>query len=146
MSLTIASPEGALQKAIVDRLTADAGVQAILGEDFDKRILDEVPNDRDGQRPPYLFFGPIVSRDQPQGCGAAYVVMVRLFAAAEDFGRIGAWNILHAARSALRDSELDLAAPFRCQSFVVAVAGDAAEPERVKSVFLDLVAIVTESL
>lgn len=144
-ALDISSPEGALQHAIMARLAASGRLIALFGERAAQKILDEVPNDRDGERAPYLCLGPLISIDAPAGCGATYEIRLRLFAASVDFGRIEAWNIIHAARAALRDADLALAAPFRCQSFVIAAAGDAAEPERVKSAFLDIVATVTES-
>jgi len=142
------SPEIALQSAVVDRLGADMAVMAIVAG----RIFDQVPADRAPGEPPYVEIGPI-NRTRFEGCAAGWLIRMRLYATSTDFGRVEAWNLADAIVAALDDridetgaqavEALALAAPFRIlDSLRVVQAGDVVDPLQIKSVFVDVQAVI----
>lgn len=143
------APEIALQKAIVERLLADAAVAAIVQD----RIFDEVPADRLPGKPPYIEIGPI-NRTRFEGCGRAWQIRIRLFATSVEFGRVEAWALADAMADALDDrgdgetpvDPPELAAPWRItDSLRVTQGGDVIDPLQIKSVFVDVQAVVARS-
>lgn len=143
------APEIALQSAIIDLLAADAAVKAIVGAN----ILDQVPADRLPATPPYIEIGPI-NRTRFEGCAGAWLIRVRIYATSTDFGRVQAWDLADAIATLLddRDDEglpkpsLGLPAPYRIvDALRVVQAGDIVDPLQIKSVFVDVQAVVSRS-
>ncbi len=61
-------PERALQKAVLARLKADAGLAALLGSP--RRVWDEPPESLEGYEYPHLVFGRAETRPVgAEGCG-----------------------------------------------------------------------------
>lgn len=139
------SPEIALQEAVVALLKADTDVAALVAD----RVFDEVPADRLPGTPPYIEIGPI-NRTRIEGCGKSWLIRMRLFATSTEFGRVEAWALADAMILALDDDPErgvpDLPAPFAiADSLRVIQAGDVVDPLQIKSVFVDVQAIVSRS-
>lgn len=139
------APEIALQTAVLGLLRADAAVSAIVAG----RIYDQVPSDRLPGAPPYIELGPI-NRSRFEGCGRSWLIRIRLYAASVEFGRVEAWTLADAMAEALdggpdRDPP-DLPGPWRiADELRVLQAGDVIDPLQIKSVFVDVQAIVARS-
>jgi hypothetical protein len=139
------SPEIALQTAVIDLLKADAAVAAIVGDG----VVDEVPADREPDMP-LVEIGPI-NRTRVEGCGRAWLIRMRLFCTSIAFGRVEAWELADAVVLALDDDPERgpppaLSAPFHiADSLRVVQAGDVIDPLQIKSVFVDVQAIVART-
>lgn len=143
------SPEIALQSTIINLLAADAAITAIVGTN----ILDQVPADRLPASPPYIEIGPI-NRTRFEGCTAGWLIRIRLYATSTDFGRVQAWDLADAMALLLDDRDGEglpkavptLPAPYRIlDSLRVVQAGDVVDPLQIKSVFVDVAAVVARS-
>lgn len=139
------TPEIALQKAVVDILLAAPAVAAIVGD----KVLDEVPHDRVPAKPPYVEIGAI-NRTRFEGCAKAWTIRMRLYAASTEFGRAEAWDLADAMATALDDDGASpppaLPEPFYIMdSLRVIQAGDVVDPLQIKTVFVDLQAVVARS-
>jgi hypothetical protein len=140
------SPEIALQTMVVELLKADAAVAAIVGE----KVVDEVPADRAPDYPPLVEMGPI-NRTRVEGCGRSWLVRMRLFCTSTEFGRVEAWDLADAVVLALDDDPERgpppaLPAPFHiADALRVVQAGDVIDPLQIKSVFVDVQAIVART-
>ncbi len=98
----MASASFALQKALFARLTADAGVTALLGG---ARVYDEVPSRAEF---PYVAFGQTTERDWSTGTelGAEHVVTLHVWSRAA--GRKESDEIMDAVKAALHYASLTL--------------------------------------
>ncbi len=92
----------ALQKAIHERLTTDAGVIALLGG---ARVFDDVPR---GGPLPYITFANMSERDWSTGNddGSEHIVALNIWSKAA--GRHEADAIAEAVRASLHDQSLTL--------------------------------------
>ncbi|RVU17499.1 DUF3168 domain-containing protein [Methylobacterium oryzihabitans] len=134
------TPETALLRVVTDALVADPAVAALVGD----KVFDEIPNDRRGGAPPYVYVGPINRQRLYLECGTAWTVRVRIYAVTTAFGREQGWEVIEAVVQALdgRD-DLTLPAPFSLQNRLdVTQAGDVVDPLAPKAMFLDLTTIV----
>lgn len=140
------SPEIALQSAVIELLKADAAVAALVGD----KVLDEVPADQAPSLPPLVEIGPI-NRGRVEGCGRAVEIRMRLFCTSTAFGRIEAWEIADAVWTALDDDPErgpppTLPAPFYIADSLRCIqSGDVIDPLQIKSVFVDVRAIVART-
>jgi hypothetical protein len=132
------TPELALQTAITDLLVEDAGVAAIIAG----RVYDEVPvpEKLGGPALPWIYLGHVNLRRLEAGCGRAWTATIRLYAASTAFGRRQAWELAHAADTALEEAEPELPAGFTLgEPFRVIQAGDVITPgPDPKTVFVDV--------
>jgi hypothetical protein len=138
----------ALKAAVVAQLRADAGVAALVGP----RIYDEVPSDSRGDQAdavaPWVYLGPVNLQRLEHGAAKAWVATMRLYCITLDPGRDSAWGLAGAVSLALDQTQPVLASGFTLiDEFKEIAAGDVIEPDRPKSVFLDIrVAIASTAL
>ncbi|NOT71302.1 MAG: DUF3168 domain-containing protein [Hyphomicrobium sp.] len=98
----MASAGFALQKALFSKLTADAGVTAVLGG---ARIYDDVPNRAEF---PYLTFGQTTERDWSTGSEPGHEHIFTLHVWSRARGRKEADDVMSATAAALHDQALTL--------------------------------------
>ncbi len=96
----MASAGWALQRAIYDRLTTDAGLSALLGG---PRIHDDVPR---GTEPPYVTLGQSTVRDWSTGGDDGHEHTLTLHVWSRTDGRRQVHEIMGAVRAALHDAAL----------------------------------------
>ena len=127
----------AFKTAVLAALSADSGVQAIVGTN----VFDMVP-----QKTPfaYVAMGPVGAQRAPEDCGGpAWSLRMRLYAASTKFGRDEPWTSIAAVDAALDGQVLTMpdgmAQILAIQTIAV---GDVVSPLSPTQVFLDLTAIV----
>ena len=98
----MASASFALQTAIFSKLTADAGVVAVLGG---QRVYDDVPVRSEF---PYMTFGQTVERDWSTGSEPGHEHTITLHVWSRARGRKEADAVMAAAQAALHDSGLTM--------------------------------------
>lgn len=138
------TPELALQDAIKAILSAPGGPVASLAS-----VFDEVPTDRASNvlKPgPWVYLGPITRRRIEVGCGDAWTITTRLYAAASKTERRQSWTLANAVMDALEGQEPTLADPYRLVEVIrCQQAGDVIEPATPKTVFVDLTTVITRN-
>ena len=95
-------PSWALQKAIYQRLAADADLVSLLGA---PRIYDDVPRHADF---PYLTLGTIAAADWSSDASAGSEHELTVHVWSRGGGKKQAFAILEAARNALHEADLVL--------------------------------------
>lgn len=134
------TPELALRNFIGELLREDAAVAAIVG----KKVRDDVPSDADADKLPWICFGPIATRRlETGGCGPAWTVTARVFAESAAFNRDQAWTIARAAIRAVEGQRGPDEAGF-CDPLTVSAAGDVVDPGKIKTVFVDVTAMMVD--
>ena len=136
------TPELAFRDAILARLKADAGFNAIAG----KQLFDEVPSSLGSSvppvKPPYAYFGPLRRTNFQTTCAQVWTIQARLYAVSTAYNRDQGWLLIDAMIASLNELEaadLPLAEPYSLHSpLVVGQAGDVIDPLQAKSVFFDL--------
>ncbi|TDX63999.1 uncharacterized protein DUF3168 [Methylosinus sp. sav-2] len=136
-------PADEFKTALIEALKADSGVAAILGA----RLYDEVPRDSRGNASdvasPYAYLGPIAASRVESGCGAGWLLRLRLYVASTAFGRREAWQAMNAMVAAIEGETFALAAPaVQAQALYTLLGGDVVEPISPKLVYVDIAAIV----
>lgn len=136
------TPETALLDAVTAALLATAGVTGLVGQ----KVFDQVPDDKQAPRPPYLYVGPINRTRVTEVCdGGAWALRARLYAVSTGFGRKQAWEMADAVARALDGQELDLPDPFTAVDPVrVTQAGDVLTPASPKAIFVDIAVTIQE--
>jgi len=138
----IASPELALQKAIIDLLLGDTGVVAAIGTvDGKPAVFEEPPVNKDLSTQPWLYPGPINTTDMDSGVAVLGQIRLRIYVAARS--RVEAWNAIHVARKAVHLKEPAIAGGFTRESPLrVTQAGDIIDPVQPREAFFDVTCVM----
>lgn len=131
------TPETALQAAIVTILRDAGALDPLIGD----KVFDEVP---ETAAPPYIYLGPINRTRFETGCDPLWTVRMRLYVISEDFGRLQGWDVIDAMARTLEGQFPDLSASGHAVQEPIRViqAGDVVDPQALKSMFLDVTAVV----